>query len=509
MTFKLFFAFVGIALIIYAGTANALYLSMEVSPARVEMQQGSTYPISATYGVEGANQLTTVYTEAGDYPKVQLVGDFSPIKMQDSYTFDYGIEVAEDAFPGIYNLEMKIKAADEFGRGRSASGVIVVEVSESSDYLYTTSANSNISPIISAVKFSNPALIMAKNDNESTIVSFRNSGSASDFNVVFFNVPEGIDLSANPLIAYNVCMNCTYSIYINAKSNSGLQPGNYGIGIALLDLATNLQFNLGEIAILAKPLYDAKIDVPYAVYALNSGTDSNSSVLITNTGYDALHFALTSSSELIQLKSNAIDIGAGESSSLPFTIRAAQGALPGIYPARIYFNGEISRVVEFTVEVREAAAPIAAPAEPEVSGIETVAIRQPIKNTTAETLTDVHFDITAMPPEFSAEFSPNHFNIAPGEEIVVEMKVTKPKVASGDVSFDVIASGKKFASKTINVPAGALSFAGLAVGAGDIVLGIIIAAVIALLYIFRKGVKHFISGDMEAQALASGAKQQS
>jgi len=87
------------------------------------------------------------------------------------------------------------------------------------------------------------------------------------------------------------------------------------------------------------------------------------------------------------------------------------------------------------------------------------------------------------------------------------MKVTKPKVASGDVSFDVIASGKKFASKTIDVPAGALSFAGLAVGAGDIVLGIIIVAVIGLLYVFRKGVKHFISGDMEAQALASGAKQ--
>ena len=507
MTFKLFFAFVGIALIIYAGTANALYLSMEVSPARVEMQQGSTYPISATYGVEGASQLATVYTEARDYPKVQLTGDFSPIKMQDTYAFDYGIEVAEDAFPGIYNLEMSIKAADEFGREMSASEVIVVEVSESSDYLYTTSANSNISPIISAVKFSNPALIMAKNDNESTIVSFRNSGSASDFNVVFFNVPKGIDLSANPPIAYNVCMNCTHSIYITAKSSAGLQPGNYGIGIALLDLATNLQFSLGEISILAKPFYDAKIDVPYAVYALGAGTDSNSAVLITNTGYDALHFAMTSSSELIQLQSNAIDVGSGESTSLPFAIKASQGTLPGIYSARIYFNGEISRVAEFNVEVKEATAPIAEPSAPEVSSIETVAIRQPIKNTTSEILTDVHFDITAIPPEFSVEFSPNHFNIAPGEEIVVEMKVTKPKVASGDVSFDVIASGKKFASKTINVPAGALSFAGLAVGAGDIVLGIIIVVVIALLYVFRKGVKHFISGDMEAQALASGAKQ--
>src|SRR3989338_5038774 len=247
MTFKLFFAFVGIALIIYAGTANALYLSMEVSPARVEMQQGSTYPISATYGVEGASQLATVYTEARDYPKVQLTGDFSPIKMQDTYAFDYGIEVAEDAFPGIYNLEMSIKAADEFGREMSASEVIVVEVSESSDYLYTTSANSNISPIISAVKFSNPALIMAKNDNESTIVSFRNSGSASDFNVVFFNIPEGIDLSATPPIAYNVCMNCTYGIYINVRSKASLQLGNYEIGFPLLDFATNLQFNLAKL----------------------------------------------------------------------------------------------------------------------------------------------------------------------------------------------------------------------------------------------------------------------
>ena len=507
MTFKLFFAFVGIALIIYASTANALSLSLQVTPDRLEMQQGSTYSISATYGVEGASQLTTVYTEARDYPKVQLTGDFSPIKMQDTYAFDYGIEVAPDAFPGIYNLEISIKATDEFGREKSASGIIVVEVSESSDYLYTTSANSNISPEISAVNFSNPALIMAKNDNASTIVSFRNSGSASDFNIVFFNVPEGIGLSANPLIAYNVCMNCTYGIYINAKSSADLQPGNYGIGIALLDVATNLQFNLGELAILAKPFYDAKIEVPYAIYALSAGTDANSAVLIMNTGYDALHFALTSGSELIQLQSNAIDVKAGESANLPFTIKTAQSTLPGIYSARIYFNGEISRVAEFNVEVKGETAPAAGPAAPEASGIETVAIRQPIKNTTAETLADVHFELTSLPPEFSVEFAPNHFNIAPGEEIVVEMKVTKPKVASGDVGFDVIASGKKFASKTINVPAGALSFAGLAVGAGDIVLGIIIVAVIGLLYVFRKGVKHFISGDMEAQALASGAKQ--
>lgn len=507
MAFKLFFAFVGIALIIYAGTANALYLGMQATPNSIEMQQGSTYPISATYVIEGAEQLTTVYAEAKDYPEVKITGDFSPIKMQDSYTFDYGIDVAEDAFPGIYNLEMKIKATDEFGRERSASEVIVVKVSEASDYLYTTSPNSNISPEISAVKFSNPALIMAKNDNGSTVVSFRNSGSAADFNVVFFNVPEGIDLSANPKIVYNVCMNCAYSIYISARSNADLLPGNYGIGVALLDLATNMQFNLGELEILAKPFYAAEINVPYAVYALNAGTDANSVALLTNTGYDALHFALTSSSELVQLQSNAIDVDAGESAGLPFTIKTAQSTLPGIYAARIYFNGEISRVVEFSVEVKEASAPITAPSAPEVSAIETVAIRQPIKNTTAETLTDVHLDVTSMPQEFSVEFSPNHFNIAPGEEIIVEMKVTKPKVAAGDVNFDVIASGEKFASKTINVPAGALSFAGLAVGAGDAILGIIIAAVIALLYVFRKGVKHFISGDMEAQALAGSTKQ--
>src|SRR3989338_10725165 len=113
MTFKLFFAFVGIALIIYASTANALSLSLQVTPDRLEMQQGSTYSISATYGIEGANQLTTVYTEARDYPKVQLTGDFSPIKMQDTYAFDYEVEVAPDAFPGIYNLEMEISAIDE------------------------------------------------------------------------------------------------------------------------------------------------------------------------------------------------------------------------------------------------------------------------------------------------------------------------------------------------------------------------------------------------------------
>ncbi len=507
MTFKLFFAFVGIALIIYAGTANALSLNLVANPAQIDMQQGTEYTIDMAYGIYDARQLTAVYTEISDYPKVRLLGNSTPIKMQDSYTFNYTVDVAEDAFPGIYNLEMGIRANDEFGRERSASEVIVVRVSEASDYLYTTSPNSNISPSISAVKFSNPALIMAKNDNASTIVSFKNSGSAADFNVVFFNVPEGIDLSANPLIAYNVCMNCEYSIYITAKSNESLQPGNYGIGVALLDLATNLQFNLGELAILAKPLYDAKIDVPYAVYALNAGTDANSVVLVNNTGYDALNFTATSNSELIQLQQKAIDVDAGESINVPFTIRAAQSTLPGIYAARIYFNGEISRVVEFNVEVKESSAPAAEPAAPEVSAIETVAIRQPIKNTTEETLTDVHLDVTSMPQEFSVDFSPNHFNIAPGEEVVVEMKVTKPKVASGDVNFDVIASGKKFASKTINVPAGALSFAGLAVGAGDIVLGLIVVAVIALLYVFRKGVKHFISGDMEAQALASGAKQ--
>src|SRR3989338_8336144 len=114
-----------------------------------------------------------------------------------------------------------------------------------------------------------------------------------------------------------------------------------------------------------------------------------------NTGYDALHFAIASGSELIQLQSNAIDVGAGESTSLPFTIKASQDTLPGIYSARIYFDGEISRVAAFNVEVKEATAPIAEPSAPEVSSIETVAIRQPIKNTTSEILTDVHFDVAS------------------------------------------------------------------------------------------------------------------
>ncbi|MBI4043318.1 MAG: hypothetical protein HY393_00740 [Candidatus Diapherotrites archaeon] len=322
------------------------FISLDAESHEFSLQAGSVLSFNATYGVI-APQPLLIKTVLPSVPEVKVDGSAVPTLTNISFSRVFTVKVSPVAQPGTYVLPIVIQSQFQ-GQALYDQEVIRVNVVPNQGGIFTTTPYYNVPPLIANAALSKQAVALTRNEHAFIDVSFRNIGSASDFELYVNPFTLPFDVSFDSPVALHVGLNETFHTVLSVDTNAGTPFGTYVFTVMARDIPSGKTFFLGTVQVIVFPVYTVDAFVPFESIEVPLNGSQDVVLTIHNTSLAPQAWTLVSSADFAVLDQRQVSLEAGSQAEIQVHVKPVK---PGLLPVRITLNGPSSRVVEFLVIV--------------------------------------------------------------------------------------------------------------------------------------------------------------
>ncbi len=288
-----------------------------LSTNELQLQPGTELPIKVNVIVPTGGNIPVSFS-VQSASGITLDGQLHPIAANYPFSRNLMVKAASNAKLGSYVLILNVNMVQD-GVTHTYALPLHVNVVPKADVSFFTSDDSTASPFISSPQISPSALVMKRNESTSVVVSFRNNGSATDYEIVTDYV-LGLQIRVHNPTHRLVFPGQTVSSVIDIQSSPDSPFQEYIIGVRARNMVTNESFSLGHVNAKLVQSVNVMAAFPFNSVELPPNGRVDANLTISNLEYGDVDVVLQSDSSAIQLSSTLVHIPQQSSVSIPVVI---------------------------------------------------------------------------------------------------------------------------------------------------------------------------------------------